>query len=1472
MVSSISSSMVSTLFASSSDTTFGVGADLLASWALAKAGVGTSAATTTPTDPNAPLAPVWSPGLTPADDKLISSAVAGKDFFNTNTEIFSSLGATGDYKRLFALHTGIATLQALATKLQDDKLTAVDRTKLTTQFNRGVAEMQTFFGSQVFEDIRMVAGDRVDDAQTSLAIPSTSEDYQTPVIHKGSLADVVTGLDKNAKFDIVATTPGGTQRTVNIDLSQMGSIPRSLGNVVSFVNNKLTAAGASSRLEAVNLTPKTTTVMIGGAPKEQPYVGQRQYALKVDVRAGETIKFVPQNTTPAFYVAGATTSGAHLVKLSDVSAAAGQPQWLDRPAATDDPTGADVSAGWLATASSNALETRTNSLVSDTTNNYETKLRAPGEATLKLTLADGRNIAVTTSWAGDDVEKWRQLSGETEDQGILGDLAQRFTQLLHEQGVAAGVEVWTDANGAGLSIKSADTVVPASFAISGSATTLTDVDPPNLVGGLRDGVFARRFETQSIGASNTVFTGDQTFTFTTNSTAQTITIHAGGIGIDAATMQTRLSAEMKNRGLAANATIVDNSGALSLQVDALHDMLSVNAVINKASYDADLQAPGAWANGGLPVATAGQPYADAIRTYDVAGGSPLSTYTGAIDLSVVIATPTGNKTVSVSVSATERANDPDTSPGHWSQTFQDRLNTALNKAGVYVGAVGDDLSQWQVAEDTGAHVASISINGNALTLTGEQPAQALGGALSVERSFTSAQAATATTDDIAALATDQNVSITFGTAWGQKTVSATLDPLDPQNLESVATRLNQALSDAGYDVGVEAVDLSGGGSGLRVVTGASHTISTVTDVTIGGQSAAVTLDPVDAQTYASDPVGTARVASRASRGAAITTTVPASSTFLPPSANSTAWFAGRAFDVAIGGGTKVATARDIATAADGSVYVLADLGGDADGAPIKGARDVALFKYDSAGKLAFSRVLGSSDSASGFALAVSGDGKIAVGGSVTGALGTTQDKGGADSFVSVYDASGKELWTARRGGSGDDQVNALAFATDGTLVVAGKTASALGPALALGGTDAYVRAYSTSGGELFTKQFGTTRDDTATAILVTGTSAAGLSITTGGVEDNRGVLRSFTYSSSTGAAAGATRDIGNFYKGAINALALDGSSLYVGGEVGGARVSVGAAAQSAVAGQEGFVARMNANLAASGNDRTSYIGSAQDDAVSGLAVVSGQVYAVGTSGGVIDGQGASSTKSSFIARLDTDGEIAWTRTFTTGGGAMSGVSLAVDTSGASALDVLGLPTGKISTTDSTALVDRSALNSGDEFKIGVDNKRLSTITIAATDTTSTLLAKINRVLGASGRAEITKDDNGASHIHIVASDGHAIQLSSGRAGRDALSGLGLHEGIVAKNSTAHNETQNYGLGLLPGELQVTDKAAIIKAKAELSAADSIVRRAYDALVTPNKPEETDLQKKLDAAKRAAVPEYLTSQIANYQAALTRLGG
>lgn len=1471
--------MAAALFggSSASDST-GVSAELLTAWAASRAGIGVDVAAAT-RDPNAPLAPVWTPGVSPSVEALIQRALSAKPFFDVGAKLYSDLGATGDYRRLFALYSGLTTLQALAGRMEDESLSKAQQSQTLAQFARGMTELEAFFLQQQFEDIRLAQGDRVDAAQTTLAMPAKSEDYVTGVIHRGGLYEKVSGLDPNAHFTIVATSAAGTRREVAIDLSQMGSAPRTLGSVVSFINGRLAAAGAASRLETVDQTPKTNTLVIGGRTIETRYTGPKQYALKVDVRAGERVAFEAAGD-PAFYVVGSTSGGARLIKLEDVDGAAGQQAWLARPDASVDPIGAYVATGWLgpgepyAGAPAGALERRTTALMSSGANTLEDALREAGEAILKLELADGRTLSLTAAWRSDDLEAWRVRAGESEDRAILDDLAERLTQLLHEQGVAAGVDVWEDDGEFGFSVFSGDAINVSSLTISGKTVALETVAAPGMVGGLRDGVFARRFEAGAVAAASDLFVGEQKFVITTSTSTQSITIDGGDDGVDAPTLAERLNDKLRERGLPAAAALVDDGGVLTLRFDALHNVIDVSATLNEDAHDLSLQAPGAWASGGLPAAAPGQPFGDALRSYGVAGGAPLLAHAGALDIEIVVATPAGNKTINISVTAFERADDPDVAPGEWSAAFQARLDAALNAAGVYVAAPGGGLAQWTVAEGAGQRLLSVSINGDALDLESDAPSFGLGGAFSAERSFTGAQAASGVADDVAALLSDQTVSITFATAWGARTVSAMLQPGDPRTLESAALRLNEALAAAGYDLGVVATSLSGGGAGLRAVTGASHTVRSVSEIALGADTHGFTLDPIDSVSNADDPAGVLRVADRAARGAAVTETTPGSSTLQASSANASAWFPGRAFDVAVGGGAKVATARAVATGADGSVYVLADLSGDSAAAAIKGARDVALFKYDSAGKLLFTEMLGASQSASGFALAVSADGKVAVAGSVEGDLNNAgAAKGGADSFVTVFDANGKELWTARRGAAGNDEARAVAFTPDGGVIVAGATESALGAQMALGGSDGYVRGYSAGGAELFTRQFGTAGADAATALLVRDNGAGGVDIFTGGVEDNRGVVRSFTYSSAGGFSAGATRDIGNFYKGAINTLAADGAALYVGGEIGADRLTLSAAARGAVAGQEGFVARIDAGLISTALDSATYLGSAQDDAVKSIVIVDGAVYAAGVSGGVLAGSGGAKAKTGFLTRLDEEGGAAWTRTFTSAGGTLTLNALAVDANGASALDVLGLPRGVVAANDSSALTSRSALRVGDEFRIGVDGRRLTTVKIGVNDTLASLAAAINRAISAAGRAEIVKE-NGVERLKITARGGKAVRIDAGRAGRDALGALGLSQGVVAVNASGRGALKTFGLGLIAADLKLDSKADIASTKAELSAAISIVRQAYDMLLNPHAAEKTEAEKALEARRQAAgaAPEYYAAQLANYRAALARLTG
>jgi hypothetical protein len=1472
--------MLATLFGGGGgQSASGVSAELLSSWAAARAGVGADVEALT-RDRNAPLAEVWQPGISPSDESLIARALGKKPFFDPSAKLFSDLGANGDYRSLFALYTGVSTLKALAGRASVADLSSAQKAATLAQFSRGLTELQAFFERQQFEDIRLAQGDRVDAAQSTLALPQTSEDYVTGVIHRGGLYTTVSGLDPGAQFTITVKSAAGVTRNVAIDLSEMGSVARTFGAVISFINGRLSAAGVASRLEAFDQTPKTTKVVVAGQTIERRYTGSKLFGLKVDVRASETVSFSAPVAAPAFYAVGETGKGARLIKFSDVGETAGEPQWLSRPGATTDPIGAYVASGWYGVGApyeappAGAIETRSAALLdASDSNSYEDALRAAGEVRLKLDLGDGREVSVSTGWRSDDLEVWRTRAGESADRALMDDLAERLTQLLHEQGIVAGVDVWENAGALGLSVFAGGLVRASSLSIGGKNAALDLVETPSMIGGLNEAAFARRFEVAAVAANTALFLGAQTFSFTRGGDTTLITIDGGEAGIDATALTAQLNTQLRAKNIAAAAYLIDEGGALTLRIDALHSLAAVSATLNDAEFDVALQAPGAWANGGLPSASSGSVFADSVRSYSAAV-NPLLTHPGALDISIVIDTPLGAKTVTVSVSAQERLDNPDVGVGQWSAVFQERLDAALNEAGVYVAADGGTLSSWQIAEGTGQRLASVTVNGDPVAITGAQPAFGLGGARDAARSFTSAQAATSVSDDVAALLSSDTVAVTVTTVWGPRTVSATLLPSDARSLESAALRLNEALGREGYDLGVAAVALSGGGAGLRLVAGGFGGVRGVSSINLGGSAYAATLDPIDAQSHADDPVGAARVYERAARGAAIIESTPSLASLSPPSVNAGGWFPGRAFDIAVGGGAKVATARASAVGADGAVYVLADLVGGSDNISIRGERDVALLKYDSAGKLAFTQILGAADAASGFALAVSADGaKVAVAGAVEGGLSGTTARDADDAFVAVFSADGDPQWVARRGAKGDDQVNAIAFASDGTLVVAGQTRAALPSAASVGQSDGYVRGYSQAGAELFVKQFGTSANDVASALLVRNNGVGGIDIFTGGVENNRGVLRKFSYAAGAGFTAGAVRDIGYFHEGAINAIAADGAALYVGGSVGADRLSVGVAARAASAGKEGFVARLSADLASTTLDRTTYLGSAQSDRVMNLAVANGAVYAAGVAGGVIAGVGDSGVEAGFIARLDADGGTVWTQTLKTSGAPLALTGLAVDPGGASTLDVLGLPRGGLRTADSNPLTSRSGLRSGDELRIGIDGRRLTAIRIDNDDTLVSLAASITRAISGAGRARVVRED-GVERIEITPNAGKVIRIEPGREGRDALGALGFKQGVIAANTQGFAGLKTYGLGLVAKDFDLSSEKGAKAAVAELSAAISIIRQAYEGLVNPNAKELTAEEKALEERRKSAgaAPAYYTAQFNNYRAALAKLTG
>ncbi|WP_411288444.1 hypothetical protein [Phenylobacterium sp.] len=596
------------------------------------------------------------------------------------------------------------------------------------------------------------------------------------------------------------------------------------------------------------------------------------------------------------------------------------------------------------------------------------------------------------------------------------------------------------------------------------------------------------------------------------------------------------------------------------------------------------------------------------------------------------------------------------------------------------------------------------------------------------------------------------------------------------------------------------------------------------------------------------------------------------------------WVEGRAFVQALG--PQVKAVHDTKVGADGSVYMLADVTAKIEGQGLRGKQDVALLKYDPAGKLIYARTLGAGDNATGLALALSADGKIAVAGAVTGALNGAVEgplNSGAtgsfatqsDSFVTLYDAEGQEVWTQRRGARQADEASEVAFGADGTVYVQGRAQSGMPGSTAVGGWDSYVQAFKVDATgkvqTLFTHSFGTTGSDRPAGLVVDGSS-----LVTASVDDGRAVLRRFDLSGGTPVLS-ATRDLGDLQGGEITGLALDGGEIVVAGSTRNAALAAGTVTRAHAGGSDAFAARLSAGLTASAGDRLAYYGGTGDDRATSLAVSGGQVWIAGQAGTDLPGQPAVGTKDGFLTRLDVAaGTIDWSRRFTGKDGRAAPTSIAIDPVGASVLDRIGLPKGTLDLSDSARITAVSSARAGDQFTIKAGEGRAQTVTITENDTLDTLAHKIRRAAGFQAKVTLSIVE-GVRRLSIAPlNDRMILEIGPGKTDKNALAMLGIPEGVVrntdvvdGKSVPADGKGMLYGLGL-PSDLNLATDQELAHSLSQLAQAMGVIRTAYKDLVAAATPKSA--QAATTAAAAGKVPAYLSNQIANYQAALNRLTG
>jgi hypothetical protein len=598
------------------------------------------------------------------------------------------------------------------------------------------------------------------------------------------------------------------------------------------------------------------------------------------------------------------------------------------------------------------------------------------------------------------------------------------------------------------------------------------------------------------------------------------------------------------------------------------------------------------------------------------------------------------------------------------------------------------------------------------------------------------------------------------------------------------------------------------------------------------------------------------------------------------------WVDGRVFAETLGPEVKTVHATQMGP--DGSVYMLADITGKTGTQDIKGEQDVALLKYDSAGKLVYSRTLGAAGSATGLALAISATGEIAVAGSLTGDLSGASEgalNSGAtgtyaantDSFVTLYNADGEEQWTQRRGARKNDEASHVAFGADGAVYVAGRTQSALPGAGgdALGDWDSYVEGFKADAAgkvqTLFSQTFGTAGSDRPEGLVVDGNS-----LVTASIEDGHAVLRRFDISGGAPVLT-ATRDIGDLQGGEIAGLAIDGGQVVLAGSTTNAALSAGQVTRGHAGGMDAFALTMSASLTPGAGDKLAYYGGSGEDRATSLAVTAGKVWLGGIAGTDLPDQDPVGKQDGFLASLNVGaGTVDWSRRFSGKDGFAGPTAIAVDPGGASVLDRLGLPSGTLDLSDSQRVTAQSSVRAGDQFTMRSGEGAWKTVTFEEKDTLDTLAQKIRRASGYQAKVTITTV-NGMRQLQIAPlNDRMVLEIGPGKGDKNALEMLGIPEGVLrntkmvdGKNLPTDGKAKLYGLGL-PSNLNLSSPEQIKHTLAEIASAMGVLRTAYKDMSATN--SEPTLEERIRAQGGSQPPAYLTNQIANYQAALNRLTG
>jgi hypothetical protein len=168
----------------------------------------------------------------------------------------------------------------------------------------------------------------------------------------------------------------------------------------------------------------------------------------------------------------------------------------------------------------------------------------------------------------------------------------------------------------------------------------------------------------------------------------------------------------------------------------------------------------------------------------------------------------------------------------------------------------------------------------------------------------------------------------------------------------------------------------------------------------------------------------------------------------------------------------------------GNLYVTGQTSGELPGQQAAGMIDGFVRRYDPAGREVWTRQFGSPERDLPKGVALDDAGNVYVVGQTFGSLPGQTSAGGWDGFIRRYTPSGDEVWTRQFGGGGGESAASVRIDHAGNAYVVGGTRAALPGQTNIGDYDAFITKFDANGNSLWVKQFGTKVEDYALSVVL----------------------------------------------------------------------------------------------------------------------------------------------------------------------------------------------------------------------------------------------------------------------------------------------------------------------------------------------------------------------------------------------------